>query len=115
MRNSGDYYYDKVVNFQKADTTIAASSVYDSKTKDIIIKMVNAGSAKKEMTINLKKFKNFDSAASLTVLAAPAEAVNSFEAIEVREPQPQEFQVAKTFTYETPPMSLSVIRIKTKS
>ena len=115
MRNSGDYYYDKVINFQKADTTIAASCVYDSKTKDIIIKMVNAGKSKKEMSINLKKFRDIIPTATLTVLEGPLEAANNYEAIEVREPEPQDFQVNDTFDYVTPPMSLSVIRIKTKT
>ena len=41
--NQGDFYFDKVISKDKKDTTLAASCVQDSKTGDVILKMVNFG------------------------------------------------------------------------
>jgi len=115
MKNSGDHYYENVVNFSKKDTTLAASTVMDSKTGDVIIKMVNAGKVPKSMEVNLSKFKNRASSAKLTVLTGAPEAENTFDNPDNVVPVTEEYGVDKKFMYSAPAMSLSVIRIKTKT
>ena len=115
MKNSGDHYYDNVINFSKKDTTLAASTVMDSKTGDVIIKMVNAGKVPKSMEVNLSKFKNRVSNAKLTVLTGDPEAENTFDNPDNIVPVTEEYGVDKKFMYSAPAMSLSVIRIKTKT
>ncbi|RFM32632.1 alpha-L-arabinofuranosidase C-terminal domain-containing protein [Chitinophaga silvisoli] len=53
--NSGDVYISDVVTFdRKKDSTLAASVVKDSKTGDVIVKLVNAGATDAKVNVNLK-------------------------------------------------------------
>jgi alpha-L-arabinofuranosidase len=56
MTNQGDYWFDKVISKNESDTTLAASCVQDSKTGDVILKMVNYSDTGKPMKVNLGKF-----------------------------------------------------------
>jgi alpha-L-arabinofuranosidase len=112
MTNQGDLYFDKIITKVESDTAIAASCVMDSQSGDIILKLVNAGSELKTVNVNLSKF-NVLPEAKLTVLSGDAEAENSFDNLPNIVPVESEFIVQKKFTYEMPPMSLTVIRIKT--
>jgi alpha-N-arabinofuranosidase len=96
------------------DTALAASCVQDSKTGDIVVKLVNAGSSTKTMKINLARFKGIALNAELTELKGTADAVNSFENSQTVMPVKSTFEVSRSFEYSTPPMSLTVIRVKTK-
>ncbi len=113
MTNQGDLYFDKIITKAESDTTIAASCVMDSQSGDIILKMVNAGSELKMVKVNLSKFNDVLPEAGLTILSGAAEAENSFENLQNIVPVHSEFTVQKKFDYEIPPMSLTVIRIKT--
>ena len=115
MKNSGDHYYANVVNFSKKDTTLAASAVWDSRTGDVIIKMVNAGKVPKNMKVNLSKFKNRDTHGKLTVLTGDPKAENTIDNPDNVVPNTKAYRVDENFTYSAPAMSLSVIRIKTKT
>ena len=55
--NYGDTYYKNIISTAK-DTTLSASCLKDSKTGDIILKMVNTGTKEKSMKVNLGNFKN---------------------------------------------------------
>lgn len=112
MTNQGDLYFDKIITKVESDTAIAASCVMDSQSGDIILKLVNAGSELKTVNVNLSKF-NVLPEAKLTVLSGDAEAENSFDNLPNIVPVESEFIVQKKFNYEMPPMSLTVIRIKT--
>ncbi|MFA9391124.1 MAG: alpha-L-arabinofuranosidase C-terminal domain-containing protein [Prolixibacteraceae bacterium] len=113
MTNQGDYYYDKVVTKDVKDSTIAASCVLDSKTGDVILKLVNAGTETKTMKVDLSQFKLSQAYAELYLLTGKADAENTFENTQIIIPLKTEFNVIKKFDYEMSGMSLSVIRIKT--
>ncbi|MDA3928747.1 MAG: alpha-L-arabinofuranosidase [Prolixibacteraceae bacterium] len=113
MTNQGDYYFDKVVTKDAKDSTIAASCVLDSKTGDVILKLVNAGTEFKTMKVDLSQFKSLQTNAVLNLLTGKADAENTFENTQLIIPLKTEFKVKKKFDYELPGMSLSVIRIKT--
>jgi alpha-L-arabinofuranosidase len=111
--NQGDVYFGNIISTNEADTTLAASCVLESKTGDIILKMVNAGKSSAVMTVNLKGFKKIGSAQK-EVLTGEAEAENTLENPMNVVPVVSPFKVSKTFEYAAPPMSLTVIWIKTK-
>jgi alpha-N-arabinofuranosidase len=111
--NRGDVYFTNVVSINPRDSTLAASCVQDNSTGDVILKLVNAGTSPQIMNINLAGFKNSAKAAH-TLLVAPAEAENTLDKPDVVFPVKSAFKIAgKSFDYTTPPMSLTVIRIKT--
>ncbi len=113
MTNQGDFYFDNIITKDEKDTALAASCVQDSKTGDIILKLVNAGNEPKTMKINLSGFKKMISAAEQTVLTGAADAENTFENPHNVVPVKSAFKVKYKFEYETPAISLTVLRIKT--
>jgi alpha-L-arabinofuranosidase len=112
--NQGETYFDKVISKNENDTTLAASCVQDSKSGDIILKMVNYSDAVKPMKINLGKFGKLATGAEQTVLTGNPEAENTFESLQHVVPKSSVIEVSKNFKYIAPPMSLTVIRLKTK-
>jgi alpha-L-arabinofuranosidase len=111
--NQGDYYFNKVIAKDKKDTTLATSCVQDSKTGDVILKMVNFGNTSKPMKINLSGFRNIFPEAEQTVLAGDADAENTFEDPRNVIPVVTALKVSKIFVYAAPAMSLTILRIKT--
>lgn len=107
----GDIYIDKVFNVNKAS---AASCVQDSKTGDIILKMVNTDSVSVKTKVNLKAFRNIRPQASLILLKGNKEDRNTREQPTNIIPAEQPFHAGKSFEYELPAYSLSVIRIRTR-
>lgn len=114
MNNQGDRYFGNIVRMTKNDTLLAASCVLDSKSGDIIIKLVNAAEEAKKVDINLSKFKNMKTDAEMTILSGKKDDENTFENLQKVVPKRSEYKVSKKFNYEAPAISLTVIRIKTK-
>jgi alpha-L-arabinofuranosidase len=112
--NQGDTYFENVIVKDPADSVLAGSCVQDSKTGDIILKVVNAGSAAKSVKIKLSRFKKIMRDATCTILTGDANAVNTFEQPKAVIPVQLDFKAEKEFAYAASPMSLTVIRIKTK-
>lgn len=112
--NQGDYYFGNVISKNEKDSTLAASCVRDSKSGDVMLKMVNYSNVAKPMKINLSKFKSLASSAEQTVLTGDAEAENTLENMDKVAPVKSTVKVKKAFEYSAPPMSLTVIRIKTR-
>ncbi|HPE76923.1 MAG TPA: alpha-L-arabinofuranosidase C-terminal domain-containing protein [Draconibacterium sp.] len=112
MTNRGDTWFDKVISKNESDTTLAASCVQDGKTGDIILKMVNYSDTGKPMKVNLGKFGKIDAQAEQTVLSGQPGDENTFEDLQKIVPVTSQIEVAKSFQYAAPPMSVTVIRIK---
>lgn len=112
--NQGDTYFGNVISKDPTDSALAASCVKDSHSGDIILKLVNAGSAEKSLKVNLAGFKNIIPQATRTVLSGAADSANSFEQPDAVIPHSTDFTVKRSFDYVLPPMSLTVIRIKAK-
>jgi len=106
--NQGDDYYPDVVSCSSADATVATSCVKDSKTNDIILKLVNAGDTPVTVKANLSRFGHFDNNATLTTVTG-----GDLKAVNV-EKTTGTYKVSKAIVYEMAPHSLSVIRIKIK-
>lgn len=114
MNNNGDFYFDKVVTKDDDNNLLAASCVQDSKTGDVIVKLVNAGAEAKTMRVDLSRFKGIVTNAEVTQLSNSADAENTFNNLQNVVPTKSAFKAKSKFDYETPAMSLTVIRIKTK-
>jgi alpha-L-arabinofuranosidase len=113
--NQGDLYFDKIISKEAKDSTLAASCVKDSKTGDIILKLVNVGKQSRTMEINLSGFKYLVPDAEKTVLTGNADAENTFENPKSVIPVLSTFKVSSKFEYSVPAMSLTVLRVKNKS
>jgi alpha-L-arabinofuranosidase len=112
--NQGDYWFDKVIAKDENDINLAASCVQDSKTGDIILKLVNNNELAKPMKINLGRFGKIAAEAEQTVLTGSADAENTFENTKNVTPISSTVKIVKSFDYPAPAMSLTVFRIKTK-
>jgi alpha-L-arabinofuranosidase len=112
--NQGDYYFGNVISKDEKDSTLAASCVQNSKTGDIVLKLINFSNTPKSMKINLSPFRNFITDAEQTILSGDANAENTIENPQNIVPVVTAVKLKKTFDYAAPAMSLTVIRIKTK-
>lgn len=90
-----------------------ASCVVDSQTGDVIHRLVNIGSGTKSMNADLSRFRNKGTSALQTILAGMLSDENTFEDPDRGKPVESEITIRKKFDYLAPPMSLTVIRIKT--
>ena len=111
-RNSGDRYLTTTVGGSTPAAQLAVSSVRDTKTGDIIVKLVNLASASKLLRIELSGADRVAPQAALTVLNGELMAVNQFDSPKPLVPESSDISVGKSFAYEAPAHSLSVIRIK---
>jgi len=112
--NQGDYYFDKVIAKDDKDINLAASCVEDSKTGDIILKLVNYNETAKPMKVNLNRFGKLAAEAEQTVLAGSPDAENSFANTKNTGTVSSAVKISKSFEYSVPAMSLTVIRIRKK-
>jgi len=91
---------------------LAFSSVRDSRTGDLILKLVNGAGKVRPVRIELKGASPMRGDASVTVLAAAnAMAVNDFGSPETVTPRTSTLKVAPAFDYDAPDNSLTIIRI----
>jgi alpha-L-arabinofuranosidase len=106
--NDGDTYLATTISSPATPATVAASSVHDSKTGDLILKLVNGANTPTRLHIVLAGAKRLPGTAAKTVLAGanPTETDGR-----VVQPQSSTMSIAPTFDYEAPSNSLTVIRI----
>ncbi len=112
--NRGDYYFDKVISKDEKDINLAASCVQDSKTGDIILKLVNYNETAKPMKVNLGRFGKIAAEGEQTVLTGSMDAENTFANTKNIVPTSSIVKISKSFDYSAPAMSLTVVRIKMK-
>lgn len=114
--NQGDHYFANVISFLNSkdikDAAHASSCVQDSKTGDIILKIVNDGPLSVKIQASLSQFGSINKQAQLTVLSGKPDAKNSIENPNSIIPVNSSYKVSKVTLYDAPPYSLSVIRIK---
>ena len=79
MNNPGITYYKGMVTMNEIDTILASSFIQDSKTRDFILKLVNAGKERKTMNIDLSGLKKINSEAEMTILTGDSEEENTIE------------------------------------
>lgn len=110
--NGGDAYLQTTLS---DSANLAASTVSDSKTGDLILKLVNGANTAKPLQVVLSGAKGLSASATQTVFADPnADVVNRDGNPPAVQPQTSPITVGPVFDYEVPANSLTVIRIKSK-
>lgn len=113
MTNQGDWYFDDVVSCKQNDSLLAVSTVYDSSTGDVIIKLVNAGPEVHQVKANLSAFKHLGDQVQGSVLKGALEDANTFD--HPNKIAPEDFVASlsdnKALTHTLAPRSVTVLRI----
>lgn len=112
-RNHGDYYWSDVFSEGDIDKKTATSCVEDSKSGDIILKMVNTTAEPHKAVADLSAFKKLGRKAVKTLLVAPPDLTNGQGQHLKADLRPVESKqkMSKHFSYDMPPYSITVIRI----
>lgn len=109
--NSGSRYLDTKVDDTAAPSKLAASSVVDTETGDLIVKVVNGNEAAKSLRIRLDGVNDRSYKATKTVMANADPNVDRADAAM---PQSEEISVTTDYNYEAPANSLTIFRISPK-
>jgi alpha-L-arabinofuranosidase len=117
-QNQGDVYLPTIISSAASDTNttggnLTASCVKDSKTGDLILKLVNANTVPVQAQVNLAGVAKINAAATRIVLAGEPQNINTDANPRNIVPAIEPFTAAKSFNCDVPACSLTVIRMKT--
>jgi alpha-L-arabinofuranosidase len=109
-QNMGDLYLPS--NLASSVTHLAVSCVRDSKSGDVILKVVNTAASAQTLRVEFKGARRAAGKAVRTVLtaASPSES-NSFTNPKAVAPQTSEISIGSPFDCESPANSLTVVRL----
>ena len=113
--NAGDFCLPTTVDGPGQADDFAVSSVRDSKTGDIIVKLVNGDPNSKPLRIELAGIRDLATNAVKTILSGDPLMVNDAGNPQPLIPETSTIAVGPVFDYESPPYSLTVIRIKSQT
>ncbi len=109
-QHAGDHYIPSQVNLDNQDSRVklrvGSSIVRDSKTGDVIVKLVNLLPVSIETDVRLPRMDGIQSSATRTVLAGAPEATPL--------PVTDTIEAGTSFKQELPAYSFTVIRLKTQ-
>lgn len=91
---------------------LAVSTVRDTASGDIVLKIVNGGEQPQPLQIQLDGAARLPSKAELTVLTGAPDDTNDYATGKLLKPKTTSIAVAPSFAYTVPANSLSVMRIK---
>lgn len=111
-QNQGDVYLSTQIT--TAATNLTASCVQETRSGDVILKLVNNAATAQPIQINFSTALQIKPEATRTVLTGNPAAVNGFGKPPILAPQTTTFGGGSAFTCDLPAHSLSVIRLKTK-
>ena len=113
--NAGESYLPTDLSYAE-DKTIAASTVVEVQSGDLILKIVSRADVSVELQIDLAGVVNLQPEAICTVLSGAPLAENSYSFwhTHIVKPETRPLMVAPRFSYTVPAHSLSVIRVRTR-
>ncbi|SCW73932.1 alpha-L-arabinofuranosidase C-terminal domain-containing protein [Mucilaginibacter sp. NFR10] len=113
--NSGNEYLPDVIKLkgEKAalDTTAGISTVRDSATGDLILKIANAGNAPVSGEADLSKIGQLPKSATVNVITGNPDMKNSADNPQAIVPQSSVIKLQKKWAFTVPAYSLTVVRI----
>jgi alpha-N-arabinofuranosidase len=110
--HQGDAYVPTELAAGPAGARMAASTVRDSKSGDLILKIVNGDDIPQPLAIRLAGASKLPAIAERTVFGgAPADTANTDGAPPAAVPQTTTVPLSANFSYEAPANSLTVLRI----
>jgi alpha-N-arabinofuranosidase len=110
--NAGDVYLPTTVHSCGNDASLAAACVKDTQSGDIIVKIVSRAETPVPAQIDLGAAGDIGSTAVCTVISGDPLAENAFAQPPSVLPKTSRIEIGTQFTYDVPPNSLCVIRIK---
>jgi alpha-N-arabinofuranosidase len=108
--HAGDRYLASSLSAESQ--RLAVSSVRDTASGDVILKLVNGGDQPKPLQIQLDGANRLASKAELIVLSGKPDDTNDYAAGRLMKPKTTSIKVGASFTYSAPANSLSIVRIK---
>lgn len=111
-QNGGDEYYP--ASLAPALTSLMVSCVKDSRSGEVILKLVNVSSNSIQAQVNLADLGEIQPEATRIRLAGNPAANNTFDHPDAVVPQTGSFRAAASFHCGLPPDSFTLIRMKTK-
>ncbi|MDR3746207.1 MAG: alpha-L-arabinofuranosidase C-terminal domain-containing protein [Acidobacteriaceae bacterium] len=110
--NSGDRYLASTIGGGADAEKAALSAVIDSKSNDLILKLINYGDAARTFHFTLPAAYQKSTAATQTLLTGDPSAVNGVTTLTGIRPTTSPLPIHAQFDYESPANSLTVLRIK---
>ena len=110
--NAGDACFS--TNIDGDVKALAISCVRESKSGDVILKIVSRAGAVTPVRIDVSSLGDFKTSATCATLSGDPMAENEFGKTPAVEPTTRTIEVAPTFSYEAPAHSLNVVRISTR-
>lgn len=116
-KSAGQYYYGDCVRFEgdaagvqqpQVDVHYGQSVVLNVKTRQLFVKLCNAGAEAKKATIDLSRFKSMKKVATKTVLAGQPNDENNFEQQPIA-PKEETIKAEKRTTMELAPYSFVML------
>lgn len=116
--SSGNYWYGDCVSFEGdapgtlqpvPNSLYGQSVVLNTKTRQLFVKLCNAGSEAKKVNINLSRFKGMKKSAVKTVLQGQPNDENNYEQQPIK-PVTETIKAAKKTTLELAPYSFVMIQ-----
>ena len=112
-QSSGNYYYGNCVKIADKDDNQEQSVIYNSKTKEVFVKVCNVANESKKVTIDISRFGGLQSECKKTVLTGEPTAENNYEQHPVS-PVVTTVKAQKKQTIEVAPNSLTMLSFKLK-
>jgi alpha-L-arabinofuranosidase len=112
-QNSGDSYLTTTIDSAPTPPKLAASTIRDSKSGDMVLKIVNGAENATALQVELAGIPESEFQAARTVLTgASADVINEDGQPPAVKPVSSEITLKTSFAYEAPANSLTVFRIK---
>ncbi len=108
--SSGNYFYGDCVDIQDASNLQGQSVVLNTKTRQLFVKICNAGAEAKRASIDLSRFKGLKSVATKTVIAGQPDDENNDSQQPVK-PQTETVKVKNKMTVDVAPYSITMWQI----
>lgn len=112
--NGGDRYLTTTLAGTPPSQRLAASSVRDSESGDVIVKLVNGDNRALALSIQLDGATDLQQLGEVTVLAGEPEQTNDYANARLLKPRKSSIAVARTFSYVAPASSLTILRVKSR-
>ena len=109
-QSSGNYYYGDCVKIDDASNLQGQSVVLNIKTRQLFVKICNAGAEAKKASIDLSRFKSLKTVATKTVITGQPDDENNDSQQPIK-PQTETVKIKKKMNVDVAPYSITMWQI----
>ena len=109
-QSSGNYYYGDCVKIDDASNLQGQSVVLNTKTRQLFVKICNAGAEAKKASIDLSRFKSLKTVATKTVITGQPDDENNDSQQPIK-PQTETVKIKKKMNVDVAPYSITMWQI----